>query len=175
MELAVSFWWGRLLQRHSYNLLKAMCCIHYCNFVFQEECCVVQRLRWPYHFHYERMRYRQWNSLDMQANIYLTTVSHPRGFSYSRARHFRRVRKIAKSNYLLRHGFSSTRVEQYGSHWTDFNENWWLSVPRKSVDRIQVPLKSDKNLGYFTRTPIYTYMVYHISLSCYWKILGRKM
>ena len=33
---------------------------------------------------------------------------------------FRRVRKTAKSD--LRHGCPSVRMEQIGSHWTDFNE-----------------------------------------------------
>jgi hypothetical protein len=34
---------------------------------------------------------------------------------------FRRVRKIAKSEYLL-HVRLSVRMEQLGSHWTDFDE-----------------------------------------------------
>jgi hypothetical protein len=48
---------------------------------------------------------------------------------------FRRVRKIAKSDYDLRHA----RL----SHWTDFDETWYLRPFRKSVEKIQVSLKSD--------------------------------
>jgi len=35
---------------------------------------------------------------------------------------FRRVRKIAKSDYQLRHVRPSVRMEQFRSHWTDFHE-----------------------------------------------------
>jgi hypothetical protein len=34
-----------------------------------------------------------------------------------------------------------------GSHWTNFNEIWYLSIFLKHVDKIQVPLKHDKNNG----------------------------
>jgi hypothetical protein len=40
----------------------------------------------------------------------------------------------------------SARVEQRGSHWTDFREIWYF---RKSVEKIQVLLKSDKNNEFF--------------------------
>ena len=48
-------------------------------------------------------------------------------------------------------------MEQLGSHWTDFNEIWYLRIFRKSVKKIQVSLKSDKNNRYFTWSPIYIY------------------
>jgi len=35
---------------------------------------------------------------------------------------FRQVRKIAKSDYYLRHVCPSIRMEQLGSHSTDFHE-----------------------------------------------------
>jgi hypothetical protein len=60
---------------------------------------------------------------------------------------FTRVRKISKSDYWLRHVCPSVRMEQLGSHRTDFNEIWYLSVFRKSVEKIQVLLKSDKITG----------------------------
>ena len=44
-------------------------------------------------------------------------------------------------------------MEQLGSHWTHFHEIWYLRVFRKSVDKIQVSLKSSKNRGYFTWRP----------------------
>jgi hypothetical protein len=57
----------------------------------------------------------------------------------------------------------SVRMEQLASHWTDFNEVWFLSNFLKCVEKIQ--LKSDKNSGYFTWRPIYVFD--HISLSSY--------
>ena len=73
---------------------------------------------------------------------------------------FRRVRKIVKSCYELRHVCQSIRlyvpIEQFGSHWTHFNEIWYLRIFRKSVEKIQVWLKSDKNNGYFTWRPKYS-------------------
>jgi hypothetical protein len=57
----------------------------------------------------------------------------------------RSVRKIAKSDYELRHVCPSVRVEQLGSHWKDFHEIGYLGFFRKSVEKIQVSLKSDKN------------------------------
>jgi len=50
----------------------------------------------------------------------------------------------------------SVRMEQLGSHWTDFHEIWNLSV-RKSIEKNQVSSKSDRNYGYFTRKPVYVY------------------
>ena len=42
----------------------------------------------------------------------------------------------------------SIRMGQLGSHWTDFHEILYLSIFRKSVEKIQVSLKSNKNKGY---------------------------
>ena len=41
-------------------------------------------------------------------------------------------------------------MEQLDSHWTDFDEIWYLSFFRKSVDKIQVSLLFDNNNAYFT-------------------------
>jgi len=58
---------------------------------------------------------------------------------------FRRAPKIAKKKkLLLASPFLSVRMEQLGSHWTDFHEIWGFFA------KIQVSLKSDKNSGYFT-------------------------
>ena len=46
---------------------------------------------------------------------------------------FKNVRKIAKSGYELRHVYPSVRVEQLGSHWTEFHEKPYLRIFRKSV------------------------------------------
>jgi len=44
----------------------------------------------------------------------------------------------------------SVRMEQFVSNWTDFQEIWYLRIFRKSVEKIQFSLKSDKNNGHFT-------------------------
>ena len=49
------------------------------------------------------------------------------------------------------------RTEQLGFQWKDCNEIWYLRIFRKSVYKIQVSLKSDKNNGYFTWIPKYMY------------------
>jgi len=41
-------------------------------------------------------------------------------------------------------------MEQLGSHLADFHEILYLSIFLKHVDKIEVPLKFDKNDGYFT-------------------------
>jgi len=38
-------------------------------------------------------------------------------------------------------------MEQLGFHWTDFREIWVFNIFRKSVEEIQVALKSAKNNG----------------------------
>ena len=53
----------------------------------------------------------------------------------------------------------SVRMEQLDSHWKDFHEIWYLIIFRKSVEKIQVPLKSAKNNGYFTWRPIYIFFI----------------
>jgi len=58
---------------------------------------------------------------------------------------FRRVRKISKSDHKLPHVCLSVRVEQLGSHSSDFHEIWYFSIFRKYVEELQVWLKSDKN------------------------------
>jgi hypothetical protein len=70
---------------------------------------------------------------------------------------FRRVRKIAKSDYQLRYVCLSVHMEQLDSHLTDFHEILHFIIFRKSVEKMQVSLKSDKNNGYFTRRPMYIY------------------
>ena len=46
-------------------------------------------------------------------------------------------------------------VKQLGAHWTNFHETWYSSSLRKSVEKIQVSLISDKNNGYFTQIPVH--------------------
>jgi hypothetical protein len=44
----------------------------------------------------------------------------------------------------------SVLTEQLGSQWMDFYEIWYLSVSRKSVEKIQIVLQPDENSGYCT-------------------------
>ena len=61
------------------------------------------------------------------------------------------VRKIAKSDYQLRHIRLSVRMEQFCFHWTEFGETLYLSFFfRKSVEKIEVSLKPNSYNGYFT-------------------------
>jgi len=68
--------------------------------------------------------------------------------------------------------------QQLGSLWTDFHEISYLNISRKSVEKIKVSLKSDKNNRYITSTPIYIFN--NISLissqneQCFGKKLYRK-
>ena len=66
------------------------------------------------------------------------------------------VRKIAKADYLPS-SCQSVSMEQLGSRWTNFHEIWYLMIFRKSVEKIQVWLKSDKNNGYFTWRLLHIY------------------
>jgi hypothetical protein len=45
----------------------------------------------------------------------------------------------------------SVRMEQLCFHWADFHEIWYLSIFRKSVQKIQFWLKCNNNNRYFTR------------------------
>jgi hypothetical protein len=49
----------------------------------------------------------------------------------------------------------SVRMEQFGSHWTDIHEILYLRILRKSAE--EIPLKYDKNNGYFTIRLMYLY------------------
>jgi hypothetical protein len=51
----------------------------------------------------------------------------------------------------------SVHVEQLGSHWTDFHEIRHLKISRKTVYKIKVLSKSDKNNGYYTWRLMYIY------------------
>jgi hypothetical protein len=41
----------------------------------------------------------------------------------------------------------SVRMEELGFNWTDFHEIWYLNIFRKSLEKIQVSLKSGSNNG----------------------------
>jgi len=64
-------------------------------------------------------------------------------------------------------------MEQLGSHWKDFHEILYFSIFRKSVVKIQVSSKYDKNNGYFTWRPIYIFIISR-SLPLRMKIVSEK-
>ena len=52
-------------------------------------------------------------------------------------------------------------MEHLCSHCTDIHEIWYLSIFRKSVEKIQVWLKSDKNKGYLHKDVCTFTTIYH--------------
>jgi hypothetical protein len=54
---------------------------------------------------------------------------------------------MAKRDYYLRHVRLSVRMEQLRSYWTDFHKILFECFS-KIFEKIQGPLKSDKNNGY---------------------------
>ena len=64
---------------------------------------------------------------------------------------FRRVHKVAKSDYYLLHAFPPVRLSVYKPSATGwiFIKYDIMSFFWQSVEKIQVSLKSDKNNGYF--------------------------
>ena len=48
-------------------------------------------------------------------------------------------------------------MEQLSSHWTDCHSSLYLSIFRKSVEKVQVSLEFDKNNGYFTLRHMHIY------------------
>jgi hypothetical protein len=67
---------------------------------------------------------------------------------------FAKLRKATVSFVLSVCLFAFVRMELLGCHWTGFHEIWYFSIFRKSVEKIQVSLKSDMNNGYFTWNPV---------------------
>jgi len=58
---------------------------------------------------------------------------------------------------LLALSCPSVRMEQIGSNWMDFHDILYMNIFRKSVEKIKVSRKPDKNTGYFTFRPMYIY------------------
>jgi hypothetical protein len=52
---------------------------------------------------------------------------------------------------------TQSNTGRFGYHWMDCHEIWYLSTFRKSVEKIQVLLKSDKSNVYFTWRPMRVY------------------
>jgi hypothetical protein len=59
---------------------------------------------------------------------------------YKEFRVLRRIRKITKHDFEVRHGYLSVRMVYLGSHRADFDEICCLSIFRKSVLKISLSL-----------------------------------
>jgi len=74
-------------------------------------------------------------------------------FSFTFLGAFAKLRKATVSSVM---SCLSVRMEQLGSHSTDFHEIVFPSF-FKSVEKIQVSLKSDRNNGHFIYVMTYTH------------------
>ena len=69
---------------------------------------------------------------------------------------------------FVRMSVRPVRMEQLGSHWTDFHEIWYLRIFRKYVNRIQVWLKPDKKTVLHIRTYVHLwYLVGFLELEMF--------
>jgi len=66
-------------------------------------------------------------------------------------------------------------MEQLGSDWTDFHEIWYLRSFRKSVQKIEVSLRSDKNKGHFKWRPIHIFFPYLAHFFLQWEMFQTKV
>jgi hypothetical protein len=67
------------------------------------------------------------------------------------------------------------RLEQLGSHWTDFHEILYMSILRQSVENTQISLKFDKNNGYFSWRPLYMLLIVFRSFFLAWEMFQIKV
>ena len=49
----------------------------------------------------------------------------------------------------------SVRLQPLGSHWTNFDEIWYVRISRKYIEKIHVSLEQGNSNGYFTWRPKY--------------------
>jgi hypothetical protein len=67
----------------------------------------------------------------------------------------------------------SVRMEQRGSHWTDFHKILRMSIFEKSVKEIQVPFTSDKKNGTLYHGQ-YTFLVISGLILFVWNVLDKR-
>jgi hypothetical protein len=81
-----------------------------------------------------------------------------RTWQFFRFRLFGAVAKLRKATISFVMSVRlSVRMLQLGSHWMNFHKILYFSFFRKSVEKIQVSLKSDETNGYFTLTHMHIY------------------
>jgi len=67
-----------------------------------------------------------------------------------------------------------SRMQQLCSHWTYFHAILYLSIFRKSVENLQIWLKSDRNNGYVTSRPVHVYDNISLSSSRMINVSGKS-
>jgi len=82
------------------------------------------------------------------------TYKHTVWLEYTTLGAFIKLRK-ATINFTMCYPHETTRLTQ----WEDFHAVWYLGIFRKSVEKIQVSLKSDKNKGHLTWRPIHNFII----------------
>ena len=87
---------------------------------------------------------------------------------------FTKLRKATISFFIMS-VCPSVRIEQLGSHWTDFHEIWCSRIFQNHREKIRVSLQSDKNNGYFTRRTIYIFLSYLAQLFLEWEMFQTKV
>jgi len=87
---------------------------------------------------------------------------------------FRRVRKIAIDDLVSSCVCPSFRMQQLGSHLTDFHYIWFLLFFRKPVEKIQVSFKSNKHTGTL-REDQYKFFIISRGIFHRMKCLRRKL
>ena len=69
----------------------------------------------------------------------------------------------------------AVRMRQLDSHWKDFRKISYLILFRKSIQKIQVKLKSEKNNGHFTGIPTNIYDTISLTYSQTEKCCRQKL
>jgi hypothetical protein len=69
---------------------------------------------------------------------------------------------------------SFDNMEQLGSHWTDFCEIWYLNIFRKSVYKIRVSLKSDKN-KVTLHEKLHAFLLYLVHILTEWQMFETQV
>jgi len=87
--------------------------------------------------------------------------------NYPKHTTFKTRRKFEIKNMSCLSVSPSVLMKKRRSHGTDFHEIWYSNILRKSIEKIQVSLKSDKNNGHRTWR-LYTVMIISRSLFVEW-------
>jgi hypothetical protein len=69
------------------------------------------------------------------------------------------ARSHTRRKALLLYVHPSVRMYQRGSVWTYFREIWYWVLLWSCVEKVQIWLKSDKNMGHFTWRPTYVWLL----------------
>ena len=108
---------------------------------------------------------------------------------YSVRPHYTKMRVVVNGNIKFSGAFAKLRkatvcefvrpfvhVHQFGFHLADFHEILYLRIFRKSLETIQVLLKSDKDNGYFKWRPVAVNLWYFVAeLLLKWEMFWAKV